>query len=157
MLYRHHISRNKEATITITDANFPSINPNDILTITPHFQNLQTSQLIIGAYSASINLLKDYVVEFCRFDIELTHLFGTQKVLVKITCELPEAQILAAGPIEEPELGYVYLKKKTNIKYFLRVFDKNLIPSSILQKLITNVAKGDAPEHVKNKFINHLK
>ena len=83
-------------------------------------------------------------------------MFGTEKVLAKISCELPEAQFLAEGPIEELKLGYIYLIKKTNKKEFFQVLDKNLVASSILQKFITNAAKSDAPENVKNKCINHL-
>ena len=84
------------------DADFPSINPNDIITIVTHFRERQTNHSSIGAYSASINFLKDHVAEFYRFEIAFSHLFGTENVLTKITYELSEAQILAEGPIEEP-------------------------------------------------------
>lgn len=104
-----------------------------------------------------MNFMKDYVAEFCSFDILFTQLFEIENILAKITYELFEAQILAEGPIEEPELGYVYFKKNTNQKEFFRALEKHLVPSKILHKFITNVSKSDAPEHMKNMFINHLK
>lgn len=100
MMYKYYVSRDKEATITHTDVDFPSINPNDILTIVAYLRECQTNHSSIRAYSVAINFLKDFVVEFCRPDIEFAQLFGTENVLVKITYELPEAQILAEGPIE---------------------------------------------------------
>lgn len=39
MLYRYYISRNKKATLTLTDAHFPSINP------IPFSQSLLTSEI----------------------------------------------------------------------------------------------------------------
>ena len=104
-----------------------------------------------------MNLLKDYVAEFCGSDIEFTHLIKTVNLLAKITYELPESQILAEGPIKEPDLGYVCLKKMTNRKEFFRVLDKHLVPSNILQNFIANAAKSDAPDPVKKKFVYHLK
>ena len=118
MLYKYHISWKKEATITITDANFPSINLNDILITTAHYRSRQNDQLSIRAYSVVINLLKDYVSKFYRSDIEFAHVFRIENMLAKISCELLEAQILSEGPIEEPELGYIYMRKKTNRKDF---------------------------------------
>ena len=61
-----------------------------------------------------MNYLKDYVVEFCRCDFEVAHLIRTEKLLEKIDCKLPEAEILAEEPINEPILGDIYLEKKTN-------------------------------------------
>lgn len=54
--------------------------------------------------------------------MEFAHIFKTEIFLAKITNELPEAQILVEGPTEEPGLGYLYLKKKTN---------KKILPSSL--------------------------
>lgn len=153
MLYRYYVTRNNIATITITDAYFPSINPNNIITIASHFQSCQKDQLSIGAYNVATNFFKDYEVEFCISDIEFEHMFGTEIILAKITYELPEAQILAEGSIEETKFGYIYLKKKINQKEFFRALDKHLVPSKILQKFNANTTKSDAAEHMKNKFI----
>ena len=59
------------------DADFPSINPNDILTIVAHFRTRQNDQMNITTYSAAMNYLKDYVTELCQCDFKLAHLFGT--------------------------------------------------------------------------------
>ena len=59
------------------DAKFPSINPNDILTIAAHLRDCQANFLSIGAYSIAMNFLKDYVVKFYRPDITFANLFGT--------------------------------------------------------------------------------
>ena len=119
-----------------------------------HLRSCQNDQMSIVAYTTVMNFLKDYVVEFCRSYFELVRLFGTKKLLGKIDYKLLEAKILLEGHVEEPELGYVYLQRKTNKKYFFRVLDINLVPSKIIQKFIANAAMSDAPKHVKNKFIN---
>lgn len=111
----------------------------------------------ITPYSVIMNFIKNYVAEFCQCDFNFTHVFGTEKILAKINYELPEAQVLVKRPIEEPNLGYVYLKKKTNKRDFFRVLEKHLVPSKILYKIIANATKSNAQEHVKNKFHNHLK
>ena len=103
-----------------------------------------------------MNYLKEYFSEFCRCDFELAHLFGTKKLLAKIDYKLPEAETLAEPPIDELVQGYVYLQKNTNKKDFFWVLDKNLIPTRILQKFISNAANADTLEHVKIKFIGQL-
>lgn len=91
MMYRYYISRNKESTITITDVDFPSFNPNDLLTIVTHFQDHQWSETSFGSYNTARNFLEDYIVEFFKSGIEFSHLFGTESILEKITTELPKA------------------------------------------------------------------
>lgn len=118
LLYKYFVSWNKEATITITDADFPSLNPNNILTIATRLKDRQSNESSIGAFNTSLSFLKDYVTEFCRTNVEFSHLFGTENLLAKICIEHPEAQILAECHIEEPEVGFVYLKKKINRKEF---------------------------------------
>lgn len=45
LLYRYYISWNKESKITITDAESPSMNQNDILVLASHLQDRkQTNQ-----------------------------------------------------------------------------------------------------------------
>ena len=114
-------------------------------------------KLSIRAYHIVLSFLKDYVVELCRCDFELAHLFGTKKFLAKIYFKLLEEEILDEGPIDESVLGFIYMQKKTNYKDFLRVLDKHLVPSKALWMFINHAAKSDAPEHVKNKFIIQLK
>ena len=101
MLFWHHIFRYKPSQKTIIDADFPALNPNDILTIIAYFRTHQVDDLIIGAYH--------YVAKFCRCNFELAHLFETEKYLASIDFKLPEVEILAEGPIDEPMLGLVYL------------------------------------------------
>lgn len=140
-----------------TDVGFPSINPNDILTVVVHFRDRQSSELSIGAYNAAISFPKYYIAEFCRSDIEFAHFFRMENILAKITTKLLKAQILAEGPIKQPELDYFYLKKKTNRKELFRVLDKDLVPIKMLQKFISNAAKRDSSEHVKKKFIDDIR
>ena len=99
-----------------------------------------------------MNFLKNYVVEFCRCDFELAHLFGTEKLLEKNNYKLLEAKFLAEGRIEEPVLKYVYLQKKTNKKDFFQVLYKHPVPTKKLQKFISNASKLDASKHVKKKI-----
>ena len=131
-MYIYYISRNKESTITVTNADFSWMNPNDILVIAVHLRDHQTNESSIGAYNSTIIFLKDYIAKFFRSDVEVDHIFGTENQLAKITTELPKALILTEGPIEEPELDYIYLKKKLNQKEFFRVMDKHLVPTKIL-------------------------
>lgn len=156
ILFRYHIFQNKPTSKTITDANFHSLNPIDILTIVAHFQSVQSYNLNMGAYHSALSFLKDYVVEFCKCDYELPHMLKTDKLLAKIHFKLPEAEILAEGRIDEPVLGFVYDQRKTNQKDFFRVQDKYLVPIKALQKFITRASKSEAPEHVKEKFVSQL-
>ena len=151
LLYRYYVSSNKESTILITDVDFPSINLNDILTIIVHLKDRQSNESSIGPFNIAISFLKDYISKYCRADVEFAHLFRTENLLARNSTELPEAQILTKGPIKEPEFGFVYLKKKINQKEFSRVLDKQLVPTKILQKIITNVAKSESSEHIKKK------
>lgn len=153
-LFRYHIVQNKPSYKTITDADFPSMNPNDVLTIVAHFQTLKIDDTSMGAYHASMNFLRDYVVEFCRCDYELASLNGTQDYVKKIEFVLPEADLLVEGPIDDPVLGFVYKPRSTNKKDFFRVQDKNLVPTKALNKFIGRASRSDAHVQVKDKFIN---
>lgn len=86
----------------------------------------------------------------------MAYLFGTEKYLAKIDFVLPEAELLAEGPIDEPVLGFVHKQQKWNKKDFFRVLDKHLVPTKVLQKFISCVSKSKAPEHVKAKFMSQL-
>lgn len=145
VLFRYYILQNKPTSYTISDADFPAVNPNDILTIDAHFWNNQDNDLSMGGYHASLGFLKDYVVEFCRCDYELAYLFGTKKYLAKINFVLPEVELLAKGPIDEHVLGYVYKQQKSNKKDFFRFFDKLLVPTKFLQKFISRASHFEAP------------
>lgn len=59
LLYRYFIYRNKKFIVTISDSDIPSINPNDIFTISAHLKDCQTSESSIGAYNIAISILKD--------------------------------------------------------------------------------------------------
>lgn len=89
MLYCYHIYWNKSTQLIITNADFPTINPNDILTIVAHFRSHKNDEISIEAYNVALSFLKDYVAEFCWCDFELAHLFGTEKFLAKIDFKLP--------------------------------------------------------------------
>lgn len=110
----------------------------------------------MGAYNAALNFLKGYVAEFCRCDYELAHLFGTANFLAKIEITLPESNLLAKGPIDEPVLGFVYKPKKSSKKDFFWVLDKHLVPTKALQKFISRSSNSDAPDQVKEKFVSQL-
>ena len=71
----------------------------------------------MGAYHAALSFLKDYVAEFCRCDYELAHLYRTKDFVATTNFVLPEAEMLADGPINDPVLGFVYTTKKSNKKY----------------------------------------
>ena len=61
VLFRYYILQNKPTPYTISDADFPTVNPNDILTIVAHFRNHQDNDLSMGGYHAAFSFLKDYV------------------------------------------------------------------------------------------------
>lgn len=71
------------------------MNPNDILAIDAHIRDRQTNQSCVGANKSEISFFKDYIAKYCRSDLEITHLFKTEKYQAKITTKLPEAQIIA--------------------------------------------------------------
>ena len=89
VLFRYHIFRNKPIQKIITDADFPTINLYDILTIVSHFRSIQSDNLSMGSYHAALGFLKDYVAEFFRCDFELAPLFGAEKYLAKFNLKLP--------------------------------------------------------------------
>lgn len=156
VLFRYHMFQNKPIQCTISDAEFPPINPNDILTIVAHFRSHQVDDLSMGAYDVTLSFLKDYVVEFRRCDFELAHLFRTEKHLAKIDFKLPKVEILAEGFIDELVLEFVHLQRKINKRDFFHVLDKHLVPTKALRKFINRASKSEEPEHVKAKFISQL-
>lgn len=81
LLYKYFVSRNNEATITITDVYFPSIDPNDILTIVDHLKDIQSSESSIRAFNTALRFLKDHVAQYCRTDVKFPHLFETKNLL----------------------------------------------------------------------------
>lgn len=155
-LFQFHIFRNRPIPWTLTDADFPSMNPNNILTLAAYFRENQRDDLSMGAYHVALSFLKDYVAEFSRRDFEVAHLYGTEQFVLKIDFILPEAELLADGPIEEHVLAFVYTTRKTNKKDCFRVLDKHLVPTKALKKFISRASKSDAPEHIKEKFVSQL-
>lgn len=69
ILYYYYIYQNTQDKIKISDVDFPSINPNDILVIVAHLKDLQTYEFSIGAYKSNVNYLKDYVANFETSDM----------------------------------------------------------------------------------------
>ena len=153
-MFRYNIFRNKPIQKTITDADFPAINPNDILTNVAHFWSIQSNDLSIGAYHSALSFLNNYVAEFYKCDYELAHMFEIEKFLAKINFRLPKVEILAEGPIDEPVLGFVFHQRKTNQNDFFRVQDKHLFPTKTLQKFISWASKSRTPKRLKTKFIS---
>ena len=91
-LFRFHLLRNKATPKTVTDADFPSMNPIDILTLAAYFKEYQKDDISMGAYHSALSFLKDYVAEFCRCDYERAHLYGTKQLVAKTDFVLPEVE-----------------------------------------------------------------
>lgn len=50
--------------IIISNADFPTINPDEIQMIVAHLKDKQDSNLNIDAYFTTLNFLKDHITEF---------------------------------------------------------------------------------------------
>lgn len=88
ILYRYFITRNTQKSIKISEADFLTINHDDVLFIIAHLKDNQTSELCIGAYIATLNFLKDYIAEFDRSDVEFALVFENEKLLDPINIKL---------------------------------------------------------------------
>lgn len=89
--------------------------------------------------------------------MELAHQFKTNKTLSPISTDLEGIYLLKEGPIRDPKIGYVYMKKSWNKKDFFRVRDRHLVPTTILQKFISKTDKIDIPEEINNQFVKKHK
>ena len=60
-LFRFHIFRNRPIPQTLTDADFPSMNLNNILTLAAYFIENQRDDRRMGVEHVALTFLKDYV------------------------------------------------------------------------------------------------
>lgn len=97
-----------------------------------HIKDRQTLEFSYEATNRLYIIWKKNVVEFGRSKIEFAHLFKTDKIITFIFVDLEGVYLLDESPIKEPELGYVYLKKSIWNKEFFRVWEKYLVPTTIL-------------------------
>ncbi|CAH1430066.1 unnamed protein product [Lactuca virosa] len=121
-----------------------------------HLKDKQDSENNIGAYIATLNLLKDSIAEFGHSDVEFASLFKTEKLLAPVNSELEEIDLLNDGHISEPEHGYIYKKKNLEKKEFFRPGQNHLVHTNVLQKIIAKTTKSDASEQIKQELIKQL-
>lgn len=110
-LYSYNINRSDSTRIIILDVDFPMMIPSAILIITYHFQSIRTTILAKCSSKTSLNLLKDYVADFIRTDVELFSLFKTKRPSPLINSTLEGIEKLPIGPTVEPKLGYIFKMK----------------------------------------------
>lgn len=156
-LHNYYIFRNSKKSLRISDADFPTINPNDLLMIAAHLKGKYDSETSIGAFTIALNFLKDYIVEFGRSNVEFDPIFRTDKLLAPIDTSLEEIDLLDEGPISEAKLGYIYKKKISKNKEFFRSVEKHLVHTDVLQKIISMSIKFEGFEQVKEQLIKQLK
>lgn len=80
-LHYFYIHRSSERKLKFLDADFPTVNPNDVLVLTDLFQQNKESDLTISTYQTALMFLRDYVAEFSTMDVELSPLFKTKNSL----------------------------------------------------------------------------
>lgn len=81
--------------------------------------------------------------------MKFTHLFRTDKILVIVSTNLDGVDLLDEGPTKEPEVRFVYLKKRLGNKEFFIKRDKNLLSTSILQRFISKIDKATTSDEIK--------
>lgn len=57
-LHNYYIFRNSKKSLRISDADFPTINPNDLLMIAAHLKGKSDSETSIGAFTIALNFSK---------------------------------------------------------------------------------------------------
>lgn len=116
LLYNYYICQNTHKRYMIVDADFSTINMNDVLMVTAHLKDKHDSETSIGAYNAALSFLKDYITELRWSDVEFAPLFKTNNLLAPVDTSLEEIDLPNEGPISEPELWYMYKKKNFDKK-----------------------------------------
>lgn len=76
-LFPNNITRSNSKYIIISDSDFTTMNPDDILMIIYYFQSQKTSRLETSSFETTNNFFKDYAMELAKTYIELHHLFKT--------------------------------------------------------------------------------
>ncbi|KAL4555060.1 hypothetical protein LXL04_037671 [Taraxacum kok-saghyz] len=136
--YSYDIRRRDETTTTISEADFPLMNPADMLIICRHLDRLRETHLNMGpAYIAVSGFLRDYLCEFGRTDVELYTFYKDTPQPAGKPNNSKEIQDLPFGVVSTPELGFIYHTRKSTERHYFKVSEKHLYPNRFLERAIT--------------------
>ncbi|KAL4559822.1 hypothetical protein LXL04_031968 [Taraxacum kok-saghyz] len=147
--YSFDIRRRDETTTTISEADFPLMNPADMLIICRHLDRLRDTHLNMGpAYIAVSGFLRDYLCEFGRTDVELYTFYKDTPQPAGKPNNSKEIQDLPFGVVSTPELGFIYHTRKSTERHYFKVSEKHLYPNKFLERAITKSIFMTGPTEV---------
>ncbi|KAL4581323.1 hypothetical protein LXL04_017535 [Taraxacum kok-saghyz] len=147
--YSYDIQRRDETTTTISKADFPLMNPADMLIISRHLERLRDTNLNMGpAYIAVSAFLRDYMCEFGRTDVELYTFYKDTPQPAGKPNNSKEIQDLPFGVVSTPELGFIYHTRNSTERHYFKVFEKHLYPNSFLERAINKSIFMTGPTEV---------
>jgi len=147
--YSYDIRRRDETTTTISEADFPLMNPADMLIIGRHLDRLRETNLNMGpAYIAVCGFLRDYLCEFGRTDVELYTFFKDTPQPAGKPNNSKEIQDLPFGVVSTPELGFIYHTRNSTDRHYFKVSEKHLYPNSFLERAISKSIFMTGPTEV---------
>lgn len=93
----------------------------DVLTTAYHFIHKRSNGVIVDrSFATTKKILKDYVIEFRRFEFEFPYVFKTGRTPQSPNISLEGIQAMPIGSTNDLELGYVYRPKGSSKKKFFR-------------------------------------
>ena len=135
--YNFNVERADGTKTTLSEADFPQLNPADLLTLSTHFKSLvKKYPQCKPIYDSISGFLKDYLYEIGRIDHDLYGMFESIPAPPHPVNNLPEIQQLSFGVVSKPELGLIYHLKNSSERRFLRISEKHLYPSHFLERIM---------------------
>ncbi|CAH1452573.1 unnamed protein product [Lactuca virosa] len=93
----------------------------DVLTTAYHFIYKRSNGVLVDrSFTATKNILKDYIIEFRRIEFEFHYVFKTGQTPQSPNTSLEGIEAMSIGSKNDLALGYVYRPKGSSKKKFFR-------------------------------------
>ncbi|CAH1453729.1 unnamed protein product [Lactuca virosa] len=89
-------------------------------------------------------------------DVQFAPMFKTEKLLALVDTLLEEIDLLDEGLVSEPELAYIYMNKNSEKKEFFRAWQRHLVHTSVIEKIIAKILKSEGSKQVKEQLIKQI-
>ncbi|CAH1440287.1 unnamed protein product [Lactuca virosa] len=143
---------------TISKVDFEVMNHVGVLTIAKHFINRQSKSVLTdSAFTTANQLLKDYIDEFTRIDVELHYLFKIGVIHESPNTSLEGIEDMHFGPTSDFEFGYVLSAKWIVQEEIFEIRQNHMVHTNVLEKNISKTPKSYAPDDVKQEFVQVLR
>jgi hypothetical protein len=151
------ITRSDGSISTITEADFPRMNPADIFSLCQHFENKKDSHSLARFPCGRLkNFLFHYVTEIGRRDRELCSYFWDYTTSPP-NSNVKDLEKRKKGITDFPEVGMIFGDQDAGKKCFFRLSEKYLYTSKdliIYRDAMRQSKKGS--EALKNQFIQEI-